>query len=83
MMPVWEKEEHGLDKVVKNDAHGKNHPFGVCVWTYLAVGHQVMEEAFLPVDFLENVQTLPSLTSVVRHLHVLAIKEQSVRAKLR
>ena len=45
--------------------------------TYLCIGLQALHEALFPVDFLENNQTLPSLTRVVRPFLVIASEEQS------
>ena len=48
--------------------------------TYLFVSGKALDDAIVPVDFLEDDQTLPSLTIVVGRLLMVALKEQSTKA---
>ena len=54
----------------------------MAVGTYLRVSGEALDQACKPVDLLENDQTLPSFTVVVRLLLVLALKEQSKKIKV-
>ena len=49
------------------------------VWrtTYLRVSGQALDESVIPVDLLEDDQTLPSLAIVIGVLLMVALKEQS------
>ena len=47
------------------------------VSTHLSIGADALEETVDPVNLLEDGQTLPSLTSVVWLLLVVALEEQS------
>ena len=49
------------------------------MYTYFSIGGQAFEESILPVHFLEDDQTLPSLAGVVWHSLVLAEEEKSVQ----
>ena len=51
------------------------------MYTYLSVGGQAFEESVLPVYFLKDDQTLPSLAGVVWHSLMLAEEEESVQQK--
>lgn len=46
--------------------------------TYFLVSGQGVDEAPLPVDFLEDDQTLPSLAGVLGHFDVVPAEEESV-----
>ena len=50
--------------------------------TYLSVSGKALDDAFVPVDLLEDDQTLPSLTIVVRSLLMVALKEQSLKGEI-
>ena len=55
------------------------------VWctTYLRVSGEALDESVIPVDLLEDDQTLPSLAFVVGVLLMVALKEQSKSRKSR
>lgn len=55
------------------------------VWrtTYLRVSGEALDESVLPLDLLEDDQTLPSLAFVVGVLLMVALKEQSKSRKSR
>ena len=47
------------------------------VATYLGVSGKALDESLLPVDLLQDDQTLPSFAVVVGLLLMIALKEQS------
>ena len=51
--------------------------------TYLRVSGQALDESVIPVDLLEDDQTLPSLAVVIGVLLMVALKEQSKSRKSR
>ena len=54
------------------------------VWrtTYLRVSGEALDKYVIPIDLLEDDQTLPSLTIVVRSLLMVALKEQSLKGEI-
>ena len=45
--------------------------------TYLGIGSKALDESSLPVDLLEDDQTLPSFAVIIWHLLVVAQEKQS------